>query len=106
MLLVQGLLVNVQQKGATVRFYGDVKAWLPVAEMSEAFIEDARRHFVNGQVVNVHVLSVNQDERRLLVSCKDPAAIDTNKEAAFNALNAGDLVKGTVVEKSEETVTL
>ena len=99
-----GLLVNVQQNGSTVRFYGNVKAWLPVAEMSEAFIEDARRHFVNGQVVNVHVLSIDQDERRMIVSCKDPTAIDTNKEASFNALNPGGVVEGTVIEKSEESV--
>lgn len=100
------ILVNVRRNGATVRFYGDVKAWLPVAEMSEAFIEDATRHFTNGQVVNVRAVSINAEERQLLVSCKDPAAIDTNKEAAFNALNPGGIVKGTVIEKSEETVTL
>lgn len=88
-----GLLVNIQQKGATVRFYGNVKAWLPVAEMSEAFIDDARRHFVDGQVVNVHVLSVDQEEHRMIVSCKDPTAIDSNKEASFNALNPGESSK-------------
>jgi len=101
-----GILVRVRRNGATVRFYGDVKAWLPVAEMSEAFIEDATRHFTNGQVVKVRVISVDAKERQLLVSCKDPAAIDTNKEAAFNALNPGDIVKGTVLEKSDDSATL
>ncbi|KAF1832627.1 nucleic acid-binding protein [Decorospora gaudefroyi] len=101
-----GLLVNVRRNGATVRFYGDVKAWLPAAEMSEAFIEDARQHFKNGQVVNVRVLSVNAEEHQLLVSCKDPAAVDTNKEAAFSALNPGDIVKGTVIEKSDDSAIL
>ncbi|KAF1847168.1 rRNA biogenesis protein-like protein RRP5 [Cucurbitaria berberidis CBS 394.84] len=101
-----GILVNVRRNGATVRFYGDVKAWLPMAEMSEAYIEDATRHFANGQVVKVRVLSVDPGERQLLVSCKDPAAIDTNKEAAFSALNPGGVVKGTVIEKNEETATL
>jgi rRNA biogenesis protein RRP5 len=101
-----GILVDVRRHGATVRFYGDVKAWLPVAEMSEAFIEDAGRHFTKGQVVNVRVLSVDPVERQLLVSCKDPAAVDTNKEAAFNALNPGDITKGTVVDKTDELATL
>lgn len=101
-----GILVNIRRNGATVRFYGDVKAWLPVAEMSEAFIEDATRHFTTGQVVKVRVISVNQDERQVLVSCKDPEAVDTNKEVAFNALNPGSTVKGTVIEKSDETATL
>ena len=101
-----GILVSVRRNGATVRFYGDVKAWLPVAEMSEAFIDDATRHFHAGQVVNVRVLSVDAKERHLLVSCKDPAAVDTIKEAAFNALNPGGIFKGPVVEKSDESVTL
>ncbi|RYN60588.1 rRNA biogenesis protein [Alternaria tenuissima] len=101
-----GILVSVRRNGATVRFYGDVKAWLPAAEMSEAYIEDATRHFTNGQVVNVRVISVDAKEKQLLVSCKDPAAVDINKEAAFNALNPGGIVKGTVIEKSDEIVTL
>ncbi|CBX96638.1 hypothetical protein IAQ61_005498 [Plenodomus lingam] len=101
-----GIIANVRRNGATVRFYGTVKAWLPVAEMSEAFIEDATKHFSAGQVVNVRAISVNPEERQLLVSCKDPAAIDTNKEAAFNALNPGAIVKGTVLEKTDEAVTL
>jgi rRNA biogenesis protein RRP5 len=101
-----GILVNVQKSGAKVRFYGDVTAWLPVAEMSEAFMDDATRHFTKGQVVNVRVISVNPEERQMLVSCKDPAAVDPNKEAAFHALNPGDITKGTVLEKSDDVATL
>lgn len=101
-----GILVDVRRTGAKVRFYGDITAWLPVAEMSEAFMDDATRHFTKGQVVNVRVLSVNPEERQMLVSCKDPAAVDPDKEAAFNAMNPGNIVKGTVLEKSDEVATL
>ena len=101
-----GILADVRRNGAKVRFYGDVTAWLPVAEMSEAFMDDATRHFTKGQVVNVRVLSVNPAERQMLVSCKDPTAIDPDKEAAFNAIDPGVVVKGTVLEKSDEVATL
>jgi rRNA biogenesis protein RRP5 len=101
-----GVLANVQRNGAKVRFYSDVTAWLPVAEMSEAFMDDATKHFTKGQVVNVRVISVNAEERQMLVSCKDPAAIDSNKDEAFNALNPGDVTKGTVIEKSDDVATL
>jgi rRNA biogenesis protein RRP5 len=101
-----GILADVRRNGAKVRFYSDVTAWLPVAEMSEAFMDDATRHFTKGQVVNVRVISVNAEERQMLVSCKDPAAVDPNKETAFNALNPGDITKGTVIEKSDEVATL
>jgi rRNA biogenesis protein RRP5 len=101
-----GILVDVRKAGAKVRFYGDVTAWLPVAEMSEAYMDDATRHFTKGQVVNVRVISVDPEERQMLVSCKDPAAVDPNKEAAFNALNPGDVTKGTVLEKTDDVATL
>lgn len=101
-----GLLVDVRRNGAKVRFYGDVTAWLPLAEMSEAYIEDATRHFTKGQVVNVRVISLDLEEHRVLVSCKDPTTVDPEKEAAFNALHPGSLTKGTVTEKSNEVATL
>lgn len=101
-----GILVDVRRNGAKVRFYGDLTAWLPMAEMSEAYIEDATRHFTKGQVVNVRVISINAEERQMLVSCKDPTAIDPNKEAAFNALNPGVITKGTVIEKTDDVATL
>lgn len=101
-----GILVDVKKAGAKVRFYGDVTAWLPVAEMSEAFMDDATRHFTKGQVVNVRVIAVNAEERQMLVSCKDPAALDPDKEATFHSLNPGDITKGTVLEKSDEVATL
>ncbi|KAF1921432.1 hypothetical protein BDU57DRAFT_535098 [Ampelomyces quisqualis] len=101
-----GMLVDVQKNGARVRFYGHVTAWLPVGEMSEAFIDDATQHFTTGQVVNVRVISVKPEDRQMIVSCKDPAAVDPNKEAAFNALHPGDITKGTVLDKSDELATL
>jgi rRNA biogenesis protein RRP5 len=101
-----GILFDVKPHGALVQFYGNLKAWLPAAEMSEAFIQDATRHFKDGQVVNVRVLSVDPEERRMLVSCKDPAAVDADKDTAFKSITAGDIVRGTIVEKGTDSAVL
>ncbi|PVI02391.1 hypothetical protein DM02DRAFT_612945 [Periconia macrospinosa] len=101
-----GTLADVKPSGALVQFYGNLKAWLPAAEMSEAFIADATRHFTKGQTVNVRIISLNVEEERMIVSCKDPAAVDAGKEARFQSLNLGDIVKGSVVEKGEESATV
>lgn len=98
-----GTLVNVKPAGALVHFYGNLRAWLPVAEMSEAYIEDATRHFTRGQVVNVRIISLNPSEGRIIVSCKDPAAVDADKETTFQALTPGHIVKGTVLEKGADS---
>jgi rRNA biogenesis protein RRP5 len=101
-----GTLVDIIPAGARVRFYGDLKAWLPVAEMSEAYIEDATRHFQKGQVVNVRIISLDPEAKRMIVSCKDPAAVDADKETTFRSLNPGDIVRGTVIEKAAELATV
>ncbi|KAF2189023.1 rRNA biogenesis protein-like protein RRP5 [Zopfia rhizophila CBS 207.26] len=101
-----GTLVDIKPAGAVVQFFGNVKAWLPVAEMSEAFIEDATQHFRKGQVVNVHVVSVQPEEGRMMVSCKDPEAVGVEKESVFKSLNAGDAIQGNVIEKSPEMATV
>ena len=101
-----GTLINVLRAGAVVQFYADVRAWLPVSEMSEAYIEDPTQHFRIGQVVNVHVLSVEPENGKMTVSCKDPGSFGLEQQAAFKALKAGGIVKGNVTEKSADTVTV
>lgn len=99
-----GTLVNVKPAGALVHFYGSLRAWLPAAEMSEAYIADATRHFTKGQVVNVRIIQLNQEEGRMTVSCKDPSAVDAGKETKFNELALGAIVKGTALEKGVDSI--
>ncbi|KAK9854523.1 Tetratricopeptide-like helical protein [Penicillium brevicompactum] len=101
-----GTIVNLQNHGAVVQFYGDVRGFLPVSEMSEAYIQDPAQHFRLGQVVNVHALSVDAALGRLAVSCKDPSTFTEKYREAFENLHPGHLVAGTVFEKSNDDVLL
>jgi rRNA biogenesis protein RRP5 len=103
-----GTLIKVQSKGAIVQFYGPVKAWLPVSQMSEASIDDPTVHFKPGQSVNVRVLSnsLESGDRKLVVSCKDVASADLEQQSAFKSFSPGDLVSGNVKEKSAASVTV
>ncbi|KAJ6099171.1 hypothetical protein N7467_000706 [Penicillium canescens] len=101
-----GTIVSLQTHGAVVQFYGDVRAFLPVSEMSEAYIKDPAQHFRQGQVLNVHALSVDAALGRLTVSCKDPSTFTEQYRKAFETLHPGHLVSGTVFEKSNEDVLL
>ncbi|EHA53010.1 hypothetical protein MCOR27_006576 [Pyricularia oryzae] len=103
---VQGTIVKIKPIGAFVQFYGTLRGFLPIGEMSESFIRDPNEHFRTGQVVNVHVISVDPERRRLVVSCKDPAAFGVEKQMALQKLKVGDLVSGSVTEKSEDNVFL
>lgn len=101
-----GTIVNLQAHGAVVQFYGSVRGFLPVSEMSEAYIKDPAQHFRQGQVVNVHALSVDASQGRLAVSCKDPSTFTEKYRKAFEDIHPGLLVTGSVFEKSNDDVLL
>lgn len=101
-----GTLAKVDRNGAVVRFYGPVKAFLPVSEMSEAYIRDATEHFRVGQVVTVNALSIDAAEKRLTVSCRDVNASNDSVETSLALLHPGDVMNGTIFEKSENDILL
>ncbi|KAL1302373.1 hypothetical protein AAFC00_002776 [Neodothiora populina] len=99
-----GTIINLKPNGAVVQFYGRIRAWLPVAEMSEAYISDPSQHFRLGQTVNVHALDVDAEEQDLKVSCKDRSAFGKTEEAAWTEIKEGQIVSVTVTEVTSESV--
>ncbi|TDZ32214.1 rRNA biogenesis protein rrp5 [Colletotrichum spinosum] len=99
-----GTITSVGNDGARLEFFGDIRGFLPVSQMSEAYIKDPREHFRAGQVVGVHVLNVSPEDRKLVVSCKDPSAFGLDKQEALKALKIGDLVSAQVSQKTEDEV--
>jgi rRNA biogenesis protein RRP5 len=102
----KGTIVNLLPAGAAVQFYGNVRGWLPVAEMSEGFIHKPEQHFRIGQTVNVRIISVDPAAREMKVSCKAAGVIDEETQAAWEKIEGGQIVSGTVTEKGGESVTL
>lgn len=101
-LQAPGTLLNILPSGAVVQFYGIVRGFLPVSEMSESYIKDPRQHFHIGQVVNTHIVSVDASERRMIVSCKDPLVFGSAQREAFEELKLGVTVDGTISEKTSD----
>ncbi|CAZ80214.1 unnamed protein product [Tuber melanosporum] len=97
-----GTLVKILPNGAIVKFFLDVCGFLPVSEMREAYIQDPHEHSTVGQSVNVHVLSVDPASQKLRVSCKDPNLFGEAHKVTLAKLPPGDVVSGTVVEKSAD----
>ncbi|EWC48211.1 hypothetical protein DRE_02315 [Drechslerella stenobrocha 248] len=102
-----GTIVKLMPTGAILEFYGDVRGFLPVAEMSEAFIKDPKEHFKVGQTLNVHVLSSDPMQRKVRLSCRNSEA-EASKEKAevLRSITLGGVVDGTIVEKSNDDVVV
>lgn len=103
-LQAPGTLVSILPSGAVVQFYGPVRGFLPLSEMSESFIQDPKQHFRTGQVVNVHIVSVDSSNERMIVSCKDPSIFGAAQQEAFESLNPGEMIVGNVTEKTSEEI--
>lgn len=94
-----GTLIRILPSGAVVQFYSSVRGFLPVSEMSESYIQDPKQHFRVGQVVKVHVVSIDPTEGRMIISCKDPSTSGALQCEALEELEIGSVVEGTVSEK-------
>ena len=101
-----GTIINILPAGAVVQFYSSIRGFLPVSEMSEAFIQDPSQHFRIGQVVNVHVLKVVANAKKLIVSCKDPSAFGLEQQSALKNLKIGEIVSALVMEKSGDDISV
>lgn len=101
-LQAPGTLINILPSGAVVQFYGSIRGFLPISEMSESFIEDPKQHFRIGQVVNVHIITMDASNKRMIVSCKDPSVFGAAQQEAFKSLKPGEIVIGNVIEKTSE----
>lgn len=102
-----GTIVNLTSKGAFLQFFGETRAFLPVSEFSDAFVEDATKHFRIGQTLTVRAMSIDSGNRRLTVSSR-PQRQEEASASAFDKLRYGDIVHGLITAKSEEdfSVTL
>ncbi|KAF2486083.1 hypothetical protein BDY17DRAFT_290821 [Neohortaea acidophila] len=102
----KGTIVSLLRTGAAVQFFGNVRAWLPVAEMSETYIESVEKHFRLGQTVNVRILSIDAAAQEMKVSCKSSTSFDEKQQGAWDTASAGELLSGVVSAKSAQDVTV
>nr|POF13886.1 rrna biogenesis protein rrp5 [Quercus suber] len=102
----KGTVINIIPSGAVIQFYGNVRAYLPVAEMADTFVKRPEDHVQVGKTVSVRVLSVNAKEQEMKVSCKDDGAFDENQQDSWAKMTAGQLISGRVTEKNNEGVSV
>jgi rRNA biogenesis protein RRP5 len=103
-LQVPATIISIVASGAIVQFYGSLRGFLPISEMTEAYIHDPKEYFRVGQVVNVHVLNFDAEAQKLYVSCKNPASFGIEKQLALKNLKLGDIVSAKVVQNTEDHI--
>ncbi|KAF2859987.1 hypothetical protein K470DRAFT_217955 [Piedraia hortae CBS 480.64] len=93
----KGTVVRLLPSGAAVQFFGDVRAWLPLAELSETFVPSIDQRLRIGQTVSVRILSVDPDAEKMKVSCKPPPeGVDDETALTLTNLKEDMVVTGKV----------
>ena len=77
-LQTTGTIIKLFPSGAILQFYGQLRGFLPVSQMSEAYIRDATEHFVLGSALSVRVLSFDAEKKKLVLTAKTPG-LDNEK---------------------------
>ena len=101
-----GTIISLSAHGAIVEFYAGVRGYLPVSEMSEAFVKDATEHFRVGQTVKTWILSVDEGEKRMRLSLKDQTYWSQGGQTAFENLEEGSIVTAKVSAKLDDKIIL
>ncbi|KAK9326007.1 hypothetical protein V1517DRAFT_312424 [Lipomyces orientalis] len=95
-----GSIINIVSKGAIVEFFGYVTAFLPLSEMSEVKIQDPNEKFMVGQTVNVRVVSVHPEFRKMRVSCKESKKTKKEKKEQRERKLAAKMDKTSQAERA------
>ena len=101
-----GTIKSLKSSGAILEFYGPVKGFLPVSEMSESLVKDPHEHFRVGQVLSVRLISVDPLSERLLLSCKESTAPNSAGVDSQETLAIGSRVEGRITEKLPNDVVV
>ena len=69
-VITMATVSSLKEKGAIVEFYGNVRAFLPVGEISESFTKHSNDVLSIGQVVKVVIIKVEQESNRMMASIR------------------------------------
>lgn len=102
-----GTVLTLDGKGALMQFFGNVRGFLPVSQMADTYVEDAKTRFRIGQVITTRAVTVNAAEERMSLSCRSQDATDLSTGSSeITNLRLGQICSGVVSEKAAETITI
>lgn len=95
-----GTVVQISKGGLLVKFFGNVKGWVPRTALNNETSETSWNYSV-GQTILVQVESVNENLGKIILSV--PTKEKKKKE---NVFTIGERVEGTIIESSTQGVHL
>nr|KAF7435982.1 hypothetical protein H0235_004173 [Vespula pensylvanica] len=95
-----GTIVQINKNGLLVRFFGEVKGWLPCVYLEKG-TASVNWNYSVGQTIAVYIESVNENEKKMKLNL-----ISNIANIRKNELLIGQVVEGNVIEASTEGIRL
>lgn len=85
--VVHAMVQNFLNKDMLVELFAGLRAFVPVAEAADHFVENIQKEFTLGQVVKVRIIHVDKENRRITASVKQ--ALDSYEPMEKKVKNKG-----------------
>lgn len=105
-VVTYGVVFRASSKALHVEFYNNMKAFIPLKEISDSPISSLEEGYPAGKIVKVKIISVDEDERKIVASIRQGIAKVQPEAADVNGVEIGDIVTGQVAEVHKDNVVL
>ncbi|RDB29525.1 rRNA biogenesis protein RRP5 [Hypsizygus marmoreus] len=105
-IVTHAVIFKVYEKHLMVEFFNNLKAMVPIKEVSESHVNKLSEAFPVGRVVKVRVISVEPEAARIIASIRQAASTFKSPVTDISAVEIGNIVEATVSEIHKDNVVL
>ncbi|KAJ3575984.1 hypothetical protein NP233_g748 [Leucocoprinus birnbaumii] len=104
--IAHAVVFKVHEKHLLVEFYNNLKAVVPLKEVSETPVTNIKEAFPIGKVVKVRIITVEQDQGRIVASIRQASPTFDSVVTDISEVEVGNIVEGTVKEIHKDNAIL
>ncbi|KAL0951450.1 hypothetical protein HGRIS_008139 [Hohenbuehelia grisea] len=105
-MVCHAVVFKVFEKHLMIEFYNNLKAAVPLREVSETKLQSLTNSYPAGKVIKVRIISVDSASSRITASIRQATSAFDAKVVDISAVEIGNTVEGTIVEVHKENVVL
>ncbi|KAJ4484909.1 hypothetical protein C8J55DRAFT_32010 [Lentinula edodes] len=101
-----GVIFKVLPKALMIEFYNNVKAVVPIKEVSEEPVENLSSLYTPGKVVKIRIIALKPEEKTIIASIRKSGAVYNPFSSDISGVEIGNIVQGVVFEIHKENAVL
>ncbi|KAJ3882712.1 hypothetical protein F5051DRAFT_393458 [Lentinula edodes] len=101
-----GVIFKVLPKALMIEFYNNVKAIVPIKEVSEEPVENLSSLYTPGKVVKIRIIALKPGEKTIIASIRKSGAVYKPFSSDISGVEIGNIVQGVVFEIHKENAVL